>query len=286
MTDGPDSAGAGAAEGGVTAAARPGPAPGAEVVRAEHLAISYHRPDGSEVKAVGDVGFSVQAGEFVTLIGPSGCGKTSLLRCLGGLLTPAAGQIHVNGSLVRQPMPDEIAYVFQDFALFPWRSARENVEIALQLKGVRRAERRRRSLEALHGVGLGDVADRFPRELSGGMQQRLAVARALVANCGTLLLDEPFGALDEQTRLVLGVQLSHLLESAGRTIVFVTHSLQEAVFLSDRIVVLSGPPSRVKKIVEVPTSRPRDPEQMKSPTSQRIEAELFRLLYEESLAPA
>jgi NitT/TauT family transport system ATP-binding protein len=254
-----------------------------EVIRVEHLAVSYHRPDGDEVRAVEDVSFSVGEGEFVTLIGPSGCGKTSLLRALGGLITPAAGRIQVNGVPVRGPMPDAIAYVFQDFALFPWRTARANVEIALQLKRVPRKERRKRTLEALDMVGLGEVADRFPRELSGGMQQRLAVARALVSNCGILLLDEPFGALDEQTRLVLGVQLSQLLESAGRTIVFVTHSLQEAVFLSDRILVLSRQPCRIKETVEVPLPRPRGPEQMKSADGQRIEAELFRLLYEESL---
>lgn len=181
-------------------------------------------------------------------------------------------------------MPDAIAYVFQDFALFPWRTALANVEIALQLKRVPRGERRRRSLEALRAVGLDEASDRFPRELSGGMQQRLAVARALVSNCETLLLDEPFGALDEQTRLVLGIQLSRLLESVGRTIVFVTHSLQEAVFLSDRIIVLTNAPCRIKKVVDVPVPRPRTPDQMKSPASQRIEAELFQLLFEESLA--
>ncbi|MBO0686036.1 MAG: ABC transporter ATP-binding protein, partial [Candidatus Dormibacteraeota bacterium] len=199
----------------------------AEVVRVEDLAITYRRPDGAEVPAVGGVDFSVAEGEFVTLIGPSGCGKTSLLRAMGGLLQPTAGSVHVHGAPVRAPLPDAIAYVFQDFALFPWRTARGNVEIALQLKGVPRARRRAEALEALEAVGLGGVADRFPRELSGGMQQRLAVARALVSGCGILLLDEPFGALDEQTRLLLGIQLSELLESAGRTIVFVTHSLQE-----------------------------------------------------------
>jgi NitT/TauT family transport system ATP-binding protein len=160
VTNDPAGAGGGiAAEGGVAAAIRPGQAGGTAVVRAEHLAIAYRRPDGSEVQAVRDVTFSVRPGEFVTLIGPSGCGKTSVLRCLGGLLQPAAGEVQVNGSPVRQPRPDEIAYVFQDFALFPWRTARENVEIALQLKGVRRAERRQRSLDALRSVGLGNVAD-------------------------------------------------------------------------------------------------------------------------------
>ncbi|HZV48265.1 MAG TPA: ABC transporter ATP-binding protein [Candidatus Dormibacteraeota bacterium] len=253
------------------------------MIRVEHLAVSYRRSDGAEVRAVEDVSFSVREGEFVTLIGPSGCGKTSLLRVMGGLLRPAAGQVYVNDVLVKGPMPDAIAYVFQDFALFPWRTARANVEIALQLKRVPRGERRRRALDALDMVGLAEVADRFPRELSGGMQQRLAVARALVSNCGILLLDEPFGALDEQTRLVLGVQLSQLLESAGRTIVFVTHSLQEAVFLSDRILVLSHQPCRIKKTVEVPLPRPRGPDQVKSPAGQRIEAELFQLLYRESL---
>lgn len=251
-------------------------------IRIRGLDVRYSTPDGSAVRAVEDLSLDVRRGEFLTLIGPSGCGKTSVLRAAGGLLRPANGRVDIGAATVRGPMPNEVAYVFQDFALFPWRTAAANVEVALELKGVRKAERRQRARRELARVGLGDVAERYPHELSGGMKQRVALARALVSDCEVLLLDEPFGALDEQTRLVLGAELLRLLEASGKTIVFVTHSLQEAVYLSDRVVAMTARPGRIKEILDVPLRRPRDPEVMVSDAFTRLQSRLLTLLYEES----
>lgn len=253
-----------------------------ERIRVQGLEVCYDTPDGSVVRAVEDFSLDVRTGEFLTLIGPSGCGKTSVLRAAGGLLRPAGGQIHIGTSLVRGPMPDEVAYVFQDFALFPWRTAAANVEVALELKGVRKAERRERARRELARVGLADVAGRHPHELSGGMKQRVALARALASDCEVLLLDEPFGSLDEQTRLVLGTELLRLLEASGKTIVFVTHSLQEAVYLSDRVVAMTARPGRIKEVLEVPLERPRTPGVMVSDEFTQLQSRLLTLLYEES----
>jgi NitT/TauT family transport system ATP-binding protein len=251
-------------------------------IHIQGLDVVYSTPRGESVAAVKDFHLDVRQGEFLTLIGPSGCGKTSILRAVGGLITPDGGEVRVGETMVRGPVPDEVAYVFQDFALFPWRTALANVEVALELKKVPNAERRDRAREALATVGLSDAADRHPHELSGGMKQRVAVARALVSNCDILLLDEPFGALDEQTRLVLGTELLRVLESLGKTIVFVTHNLQEAVYLSDRIVAMSARPARIKEIIDVDIPRPRVPEIMVSPEFTDLQRHLFSLLYEES----
>ncbi|MGH3344940.1 MAG: ABC transporter ATP-binding protein [Carbonactinosporaceae bacterium] len=251
-------------------------------IRIQGLDIDYRRPDGSTVAAVAGFSLDVPAGEFLTLIGPSGCGKTSILRATGGLIRPARGSVQVRETVVSGPLPDHVAYVFQDFALFPWRTAAANVEVALELKGVGRAERRDRVRRELARVGLEDAAERYPHELSGGMQQRVALARALVSDCDVLLLDEPFGALDEQTRLVLGTELLRILEASGKTIVFVTHSLQEAVYLSDRVVAVTARPGRIKEILEIPLARPRTPEVMVSDEFTALQSRLLTLLYEES----
>jgi NitT/TauT family transport system ATP-binding protein len=228
-----------------------------------------------DLHAADQVTFDVHGGEFVSLIGPSGCGKSSVLRALGGLQRPAGGRITIDGAEVSGPLPTRIAYVFQDLALFPWRSARRNVEVPLALRGVPRARRRERADELLARVGLSDMADRVPAELSGGMRQRVAIARALASDAGILLLDEPFAALDEQTRLQLGAELLRLLEEEGKTVVFVTHSLQEAACLSDRIVVMSPRPARVKEVITVPRPRP----ELGSDAFHRLHARLTDLLF-------
>jgi NitT/TauT family transport system ATP-binding protein len=233
------------------------------------------------VEAARDLTFSVRPGEFVSLIGPSGCGKSTVLKAIGGLLAPSEGTVHVDGSLVVGPRPKDVAFVFQDLALYPWRSAVRNVEIALQFAGVDRKERRERAMDALSRVGLGDVPNRLPNQLSGGMQQRVAVARALASDAQILLLDEPFSALDEQTRLKLGAELVEVLEEFGKTVVFVTHSLSEATFLSDRIVVMSPRPATIKAIIEVPLDRPRHPSVMRDPGFHALTDQLSELLIEE-----
>ncbi|GIF26660.1 NitT/TauT family transport system ATP-binding protein [Actinoplanes tereljensis] len=219
--------------------------------------------------------FDVRPGEFVSLIGPSGCGKSSVLRALGGLQPPSGGEITIDGDRVRGPQPTRMAYVFQDLALFPWRTARRNVEVPLELRGVPRKQRRERAEQLLARVGLTDAADQHPAQLSGGMRQRVAIARALACDAGILLLDEPFAALDEQTRLRLGGELRRLLEEEGKTVVFVTHSLQEAAYLSDRIVVLSPRPATVKEVITVPSPRP----EVGSAEFHRLHAHLTDLLF-------
>src|SRR5256886_8072370 len=171
------------------------------------------------VRALRDTSLDVARGELLCLIGPSGCGKTTLLNVIGGLMTPTAGAVEVAGKRVAGPMPRDIAFVFQENALFPWNTVFENVDLGMRFQGVARAERAERAQRALEAVGLKDFADHFPGQLSGGMRQRAALARALSLQTDILLMDEPFGALDEQTRMILGEDLSVLLSSAAKTIV-------------------------------------------------------------------
>ena len=246
-------------------------------VDARDLTLAY-----GETTAATGLTFDVRPGEFVSLIGPSGCGKSSALRAVGGLLEPAAGELLVDGTPVRGPRPRDVSFVFQDLALYPWRSAVRNVEVALQFAGVPRKERRTRAMDALHAVGLGDVPHRFPHQLSGGMRQRVAIARALVSDASILLLDEPFAALDELSRTAIGEQLVTLLEEHGKTVLFVTHSLAEAAFLSDRVIVMTPRPATIKEIIEVPLGRPREPRVMRSAEFHALTDRLSALLLEGS----
>jgi NitT/TauT family transport system ATP-binding protein len=242
---------------------------------AQDLTLAY----GNTV-AARELSFEIRAGEFVSLIGPSGCGKSTALRALGGLLMPDSGEVTFAGERISGPRPVDISFVFQDLALYPWRSARRNVEVALQFAGVSRAERRDRALAALSAVGLGEHAESFPHQLSGGMQQRVAIARALVSKASVLLLDEPFAALDELSRFKIGEQLVALLEEQGKTVVFVTHNLSEAVYLSDRIVVMSPQPGTITEIVDVDLERPRRPALMRTPRFHQLTDRLSALLFD------
>jgi NitT/TauT family transport system ATP-binding protein len=215
------------------------------------------------------------------LIGPSGCGKSTLLNMIGGLLTPTSGTVQVGGREVAGPMPREIAYVFQENALFPWNTVIENVNLGMVFQGVPRSERDGRAWRSLEAVGLEDFAHHYPAQLSGGMRQRAALARALSLETGILLMDEPFGALDEQTRMILGEDLSVLLSRTEKTIVFVTHSLGEATFLADRVAVFSARPGTIKKIISVEEPHPRRPDFVTSPKFTDIRNELYRLLHGE-----
>jgi NitT/TauT family transport system ATP-binding protein len=237
-----------------------------------------------DVQATTGLSLAVRPGEFVSLIGPSGCGKSSALRAIGGLMAPTAGEIELAGRPVTGPRPDDIAYVFQDLALFPWRSVRRNVEIALELARAPKGERRERADAALATVGLSDVAERFPAQLSGGMRQRVALARALVSAAPVLLFDEPFAALDEHARMLMGMELLRLIEHHGKTVVFVTHSLSEAAYLSDRVVVLSHRPATVREIVEIDLPRPRTPDLMRSERFHELSDRLFSLLFDRPAA--
>ena len=233
------------------------------------------------VRAMLETSLDIHRGELLCLIGPSGCGKSTLLNVIGGLLTPTSGQVLVGDTEVSGPLPQEIAYVFQENALFPWSTVIENVRLGMMFQGVARAEREARALKSLEAVGLADFADHYPGQLSGGMRQRAALARALSLETGIILMDEPFGALDEQTRMVLGEDLSVLLARTEKTIVFVTHSLGEAVFLADRVAVFSARPGTIKEIIDIDEPHPRKPTFMTSEKFTRLRNQLYSLLHDE-----
>jgi NitT/TauT family transport system ATP-binding protein len=205
-----------------------------------------------QVIALADIGLAVAPGEFVSLIGPSGCGKSTLLRLVANLITPTTGSIRVNGKPAAQARLDQdYGMAFQQAGLFEWRTVVKNVELPLELKGWDKARRRQRAMEMLELVKLADFAEHRPWQLSGGMQQRVAIARALAAHPGLLLMDEPFGALDEMTREHMQTELLRICDETGTSVVFVTHSIAEAVYLSDRVVVMSPRPGRITDVVGV-----------------------------------
>jgi NitT/TauT family transport system ATP-binding protein len=205
------------------------------------------------VTALEHIDLVVRAGEFVSLIGPSGCGKSTLLRIIADLIEPTDGQVSVFGKTARQARLDQdYGIAFQQAGLLPWRTVSANIELPLELHGVGRAERRERARELLELVGLADFAKARPEQLSGGMQQRVAIARALAERPRLLLMDEPFGALDEMTRERMQAELVRLRNETGAAVVFVTHSIPEAVFLSNRVVVMSPRPGRISQVVDVP----------------------------------
>jgi NitT/TauT family transport system ATP-binding protein len=232
------------------------------------------------VEALRDVSLAVEAGAFCTVIGPSGCGKSTLLGMLGGLTRPDAGRVVVDGRPVTGPDPRRVATVFQDPGLFPWRTALENVEFGLEVQGVTRQRRRTVATELLGPLGLRDFGSKYPRELSGGMRQRVAIGRALAIDAPIVLMDEPFGALDEQTRLLMGEWLLDVWRRTRKTVVFVTHSLHEALALSTRVVVMTARPGRVKSVLELPMPYPRS---MESSEMVALRAKLWSEIRDESL---
>ena len=227
-----------------------------------------------EIEALARVDVSIGAGEFVCLIGASGCGKSTLLRMIGGFETPSAGQVLINGAPVAGPGPDR-GMVFQDYALFPWMTVRQNIGF-----GPRQRQLPRTEIEAVTGefvrlVGLERFADRYPSQLSGGMKQRVAIARVLANNASTLLMDEPFGALDALTREQLQHELMQIWKRTGVTVIFVTHSVEEAVLLADRVLVMSAGPGRIENDIAIDLPRPRD---VSSPEFNAVRRDVARRL--------
>lgn len=210
----------------------------------------------TKVEALSNVNLSIRENEFLSIIGPSGCGKTTLLKMIDGLIPYDSGTISINGKPIRGPGPDR-AMVFQTFALLPWRTVLANVEFSLEFRRLRPKERSDIARDFLKRVGLEDFAHHYPHELSGGMQQRAGLARALAVSPEILLMDEPFGAVDAQTRQLLQEDLLELWQRERKTVIFITHSMDEAVYLSDRVVVMTPRPGRVAEILEVPLLRPR-----------------------------
>ena len=215
------------------------------------------RTTGAEVVALADVSLDIKPGRFVVLVGPSGCGKSTLLMMLAGLRQQTSGSILVNGAPIPAPDPNRVGVVFQEASLFPWLTAEENVEFPLALRGVAKSERRAKAEEMLKLVGLEGFGKRHPHELSGGMKQRVSIARGLVQDPPVLLMDEPFAALDEQTRMTMGDELLRIWAATGKTVVFVTHSLTEAVYLADEVAVMSARPGRIVDLLQVQLPRPR-----------------------------
>ena len=253
-----------------------------QINKIEHRFVTKGAENGG-LTVLDGVSLTIRDREFVSFLGPSGCGKTTLLRILDGLVTPTAGEVIIDGKTVKKPARER-AMVFQEFNLLPWRSTIRNVEFGLELQGFGRAERAKIARENLRKVGLGGFEGYFPHQLSGGMKQRVGIARALSISPNLLLMDEPFGALDPQIRELMQIEMLKLLESEARTVVFVTHSVDEAIFLSDRIIIFSARPGRILAEIEVELPKPRwqDDEKLKSsPEFVRYRSHIWHMLKSE-----
>jgi len=235
-----------------------------------------------QVVAINDVSFDVSAGELFSIIGPSGCGKSTLLRIIGGLLAASSGELTVGSDKVNGPHP-WLGMVFQEESTFPWRTTLGNVEFGLEMRGVSQDQRRQKSREMIRLVGLSGFEERYPSELSGGMKQRVAIARALVLEPKILLMDEPFGALDEQTRIILGEELLRIRDQLKQTIILVTHNINESVQLSDRVMIMTARPGKIKEIVLIDLPQPRDSSIISSERFGKLVAQVWGALREESI---
>ncbi|MCF8532365.1 MAG: ABC transporter ATP-binding protein [Reyranella sp.] len=244
-------------------------------IAVEQLSHVYAGAEGS-VPALEDITIDVDAGKFVVIVGPSGCGKTSLLMMLAGLRHQTQGTILCAGKPIPEPDPERVGVVFQEASLFPWLTALDNIEFPLALRGTPRDDRRRRAEEMLSLVGLDGFGSRYPHELSGGMKQRVSIARGLVQDPPVLLMDEPFAALDEQTRMTMGHELLRIWSTTRKTVVFITHSLTEAVYLADEVLVMSDRPGRIIDRIEISLPRPRTYEMMATDTFGKLRERIWQ----------
>jgi len=231
---------------------------------------------GGTVAALEDISLRVAAGRFTVIVGPSGCGKTSLLMMLAGLRTQTRGSITCLGRPIPQPDPERVGVIFQEASLYPWLTALENIEFPLSLRGTPKDEMRRRAEAMLELVGLTGFGARYPHELSGGMKQRVSIARGLVQDPPLLLMDEPFAALDEQTRMTMGHELLRIWSTTSKTVVFITHSLTEAVYLADEVLVMSARPGRIIDRIAIDLPRPRTYEMMATEEFGRLRDRIWR----------
>ena len=230
-------------------------------IKVNNVGMVYNSDSGREVTALKNINLEIQKGEFVSLLGPSGCGKTTLLRIIADLLTPTSGEILIEGVTPREVrLQRKYGMVFQSPVLYEWRTVRKNVELPMEIMKINKADRKERAYKMLELVGLTDFADHFPSQLSGGMQQRVGIARALATSPEILLMDEPFSALDEFTREKLHEDLLRIWRKTNKTVVFVTHNIAESIFLSDRVVVLSPHPGRISAVIDIDLPRPRTKE--------------------------
>ncbi|MBL8309734.1 MAG: ABC transporter ATP-binding protein [Burkholderiales bacterium] len=259
------------------------------VIQFQHVGRVF-RQNGKEFVALKDINFEVGDREFVAVVGPSGCGKTTCMRMAAGLEHPTDGEVKVDSEIVTQPGPDR-AVVFQQFALFPWKTVWDNIDFGLRSLRVDTEERKRRIEQIIALMGLGGYEQAFPHQLSGGMQQRVAIARAYVLDPKVLLMDEPFGALDAQTRVVMQEELVRLARKNPRTVLFITHAVEEAVYLADRIVVMSRRPGSIREIIDVKTVRETEnwdahtciEDVMDLPSFVHLRTHVWKLLREQQL---
>jgi len=251
-------------------------------VNVRDVSISFKSRSGT-VQAVKSVSINVQPGEFVSIIGPSGCGKSTLMNAVAGFTRANSGVLTLDGKPITGPGADR-GVVFQQYSLFPWMTVRKNVEFGLKMQGVAAAQRETRARTLLGLAGLLSFENHYPSQLSGGMRQRVGIVRALATSPQVLLMDEPFGALDSQTRAVMQEILTNMWQRLRLSVLFITHDIEEAIFLSDRIYVMTARPGRVKAEIQVPLPRPRKPEMMDTPEFSALLRSIKKLIREESLA--
>jgi NitT/TauT family transport system ATP-binding protein len=252
----------------------------ATCIQAKDVSLTFRPKNREPVAALRELSLDVGKGEFVSIVGPSGCGKSTFLNILLGLIKPDTGLMQLDGSRISGPGQDR-AMVFQEFGLLPWRTVIGNVELGLELKGVESSIRRKRSQELIEMAGLAGFEAHYPHELSGGMKQRVGLARALATDPEVLLMDEPFAALDAQTRDLMQAELLQIWERTKKTVIFVTHSIEEAAYLSDRVVVMSARPGRIKQIIAVHLSRPRDYEMRLTSEFNDLKSKIWDVLKDE-----
>jgi NitT/TauT family transport system ATP-binding protein len=247
----------------------------------DHVGMTYSSLTGN-VEALRDINLSIEPGEFICLVGPSGCGKTTLLNAIAGFLEPTAGSVYMEGRKISAPGPDR-GVVFQQYAVFPWLTVRQNVAFGLRLNSNRKAPQEIDTIvdHFIDLVDLKEFQDAYPKELSGGMKQRVAIARSYAVNPNVLLMDEPFGALDAQTRQFMQESLLQILEKERKTVVFVTHGVEEAAFLSTRVVVMAARPGRIREIIPIELPYPREAATKTSPEFIKIRARIDRVVREE-----
>ena len=248
------------------------------MIEVAHLEKVFVTVRQERIHALSDISLTVGERRFVTIVGPSGCGKSTLLKILAGLVPASAGSVRVAGSAVAAPRRD-IGIVFQNPILLPWRTVIENVLLPAEVQHLPRDKARARARDLLAMVGLSDFENKYPMELSGGMQQRAAISRALVHDPNILLMDEPFGALDAMTREQMNLDLQRIWRESGKTVVLITHSIPEAVFLGDRVIVMTARPGRIARLVEVPFPRPRSIDVMGEPLFGKLTGEIRKLLF-------
>jgi NitT/TauT family transport system ATP-binding protein len=247
-----------------------------------HNVTKIYRSEGNEVLAIDEIDLKIRDQEFATILGPSGCGKSTLLRIVAGLTKPTRGVVRLGGNVIREPGQDR-GMVFQSYTLFPWLTVKENIKFGLELSRIPKAEQEKVAQEFVEKVGLTGFENTYPKGLSGGMKQRVAIARALANNPAILLLDEPFGALDAQTRALMQELLTQVWEELYKTILFVTHDVEEAIFLSDRVFVMTARPGKIKAEIDIPLGRPRSYETKSTDAFLNLKKQALALIREEAI---